>query len=46
MYINLALVGKLILTEAAQKAANEGINILDNKLDMYVKLIKRKIRGD
>jgi len=41
----LITVGKVVLSEAAKEAANKGLQIIDQKLESRVEMIKRK-RGD
>lgn len=39
-------VGRTVFLEAATRVAIEGIRIIDERLDLYVRGIKRKKRGE
>jgi len=41
----ILLVGKVVLSEAALVAVNKGLQVIDERLDSHVKMMKRK-RGE
>ena len=42
----LLIIGRTLVSEVAARATFEGIKMIDEKLDFYVKRIKKEKRGE